>query len=738
MGQEPFPEGSQRDSVCPQIDSSRLPAQEEEGGGTLSSRQSQGLNAGRPDPHPPRHNDFPKLTQLGETVGKTHQPPEYFDLRQEFRYIIGMASSKRNFFSHLSIRNKLILAFVAVALIPVLVLGIFSLLSSRKALQDSAIIQVHASLAATVERIQDTLRHAEKDLRLLTHSPSVVTFAEFFPDNVIGKNNLNRMLVSALESFAERNVLYRRILLATEKGEQILQLRREQGRLVMEGLDTSRDLSNEAFFWKAMDSRRGEVVVTSRGHEDVPPASEEVTLIYSTTVHDRGQKRKAVLAMEIWIRDLAALAKPDGHAMGNTYLLDTDGDFLYSIDAAGRRLVQSGFLEMFDEQTIHQILSGEAGMITGETDRLISYAPIDPGFGGPNSFWVVVSELSRSVVLAPVHRFLIVFGATLVALILLGSLAGIAASHHFTRPLLQLHRGAQIIANEDFDHRITVHTKDEIEELAEQFNQMAFRLKKSQRRLTRLNQALQKEVERRTEQLFQAEKMAAVGGLSAGIAHEIGNPLASMKTNIQLLAERLGKGSEHQKFLDRILKEIDRLNRFFRTFSTFAKPARPQRISCDIRKVIQEMVLFIKPEASAQGVTIRQRFDREVPPVRVDIQRMQQVFLNLFLNAMQAMQEGGTVSVTVRAEPDEGETPEEAGEVWVTVADTGSGIPAENRRKIFEPFFTTKAKGTGLGLSIVHQIITESGGTISVGSTAAGGASFTIRIKAEETPAPVG
>ncbi len=651
---------------------------------------------------------------------------------------MGMASSEKKIFTHLSIRKKLILAFVAVALIPVLVLGSFSLLSSRRALQDSAIIQVHASLAATVERIQDTLRHAEKDLRLLTHSPSVITFAEFFPDNVIGKNNLNRMLVSALESFAERHPLYRRILLVTDKGEQILQLRREEGRLIMEGMVASRDLSNETFFWKAMDSRRGEVVVTSRVPEGRPGVTDEVTLTYATAVYDRGQKRKAVLSIQIWIRDLAGLARTDGYAMGNTYLLDADGDFLYSIDAAGHRLVQSGFMEMFQEHAIHEILSGEAGMITSEKGRLISYAPIDPGLGGPNNFWVVVSELSRSVVLAPVKRFLIVFGATLVALILLGSLAGIAASHHFTRPLLQLHRGAQIIANEDFDHRITVHTKDEIEELAEQFNQMAFRLKKSQRRLTRLNQALQKEVKRRTEQLFQAEKMAAVGGLSAGIAHEIGNPLASMKTNIQLLAEKLGKESEHQKFLDRILKEIDRLNRFFKTFSTFAKPARPQRISCDIRKVIQEMVLFIKPEASAQGVTIRELFDREVPHVLVDVQRMQQVFLNLFLNAMQAMQDGGTVTVTVRAEPDEGETPEDAGEVWVTVSDTGPGIPAEDRSKIFEPFFTTKAGGTGLGLSIVHQIITESGGSVAVAHAGSRGASFTIRLKAQETAVGVG
>ncbi len=652
---------------------------------------------------------------------------------------MGMASSDKRIFSHLSIRKKLILAFVAVALIPVLVLGTFSLLSSRRALQDSAIIQVHASLAATVERIQDTLRHAEKDLRLLTHSPSLITFAEFFPDNVIGKNNLNRMLVSALENFAERNDLYRRILLATEKGEQILQLRREDGPLIMEGMDTSRNLSNEDFFWKAMDGRRGEIVVTSRSPEGRSASDDQVSLIYSTAVYDRSQKRKAVLAIELWVRDLAALARPEGYAMGNTYLLDADGDFLYSIDAAGRRLVQSGFLERFDEQAIHQILSGEAGMITGEKDRLISYAPIDPGLGGLNNFWVVVSELSRAVVLAPVHRFLIVFGATLVALILLGSLAGIAASHHFTRPLLQLHRGAQIIANEDFDHHITVRTKDEIEELAEQFNQMAFRLKKSQRRLTRLNQALQKEVERRTEQLFQAEKMAAVGGLSAGIAHEIGNPLASMKTNIQLLAEKLGKNSEHNTLLNRILKEIDRLNRFFKTFSTFAKPARPQRTSCDIRKVIQEMVLFIQPEASAQGVTIRPLFDDNVPPVLVDVQRMQQVFLNLFLNAMQAMQEGGTLSVTVQAEPDEGVTPEDAGEVWVTVSDTGPGIPEEDRAKIFEPFFTTKPDGTGLGLSIVHQIVTESGGTILVDAARpTGGAAFTIRIQAEETPIAVG
>ncbi len=647
-----------------------------------------------------------------------------------------MNTNINKIFTHLSIRTKLVVAFLGIGLIPVLVLGSFSMFSSANALQDSAITRVHASLTAKLERIRNALRYAEKDLRILSHSPPLVTFAEFYLNNVMGMNNLNRMLISGLKDFASNNELYHQILLLNQKGEQVFRVLRQKDKLYFYGEDTALNLSDRDFFWKALDTQRGEIVITS----EITSEEDDITLNYSTAIYDRGQRQKGVISLQLRLKDLAWLAKSGEADFGNTYLLDRNGRFLYNIKT--ERLenryslaLDEGFPDILDTELLKELLSGREGLIAQEKKRIISYAPILHGIGGPDNFWVLVIDLPRSIVLAPVRRFLMFFGAMVVALAVIGTLLGIVGSHHFTRPILKLHNGAKMISTGTFDHRITVHTNDEIEDLAVQFNIMADRLKESQGRLTKLNEELQKEVEVRTQQLFQAEKMAAFGSLSAGIAHEIGNPLASMKTNIQVLDERLGKDNVHHKFLERILKEINRLSKFFKTFYSFARPVKPQIASSDIRKVIHEVIMIIQKEAEAQRVTLNEEFDDYLPNVMVDFQRMQQVFLNLFLNAIQAMPEGGTVSVRVRYIPDAVDNGRDCGgSVVVTVSDTGPGIAEDMRSKIFEPFYTTKPKGTGLGLSIAHQIVVENNGTISVGCPDEMGTTFTIKLQVEESP----
>jgi C4-dicarboxylate-specific signal transduction histidine kinase len=349
-----------------------------------------------------------------------------------------------------------------------------------------------------------------------------------------------------------------------------------------------------------------------------------------------------------------------------------------------------------------------------------------------------VIDLSRAVVLSPVTRFLLFFGIMIIVLVVVGTLLGITASDHFTRPILMLHRGAQRIAKGDFDHKIAVRTSDEIEDLALQFNDMAARLQESRRRLTQTNERLQEEVEKRTQQLFQAEKMAALGTLATGIAHEIGNPLASMKTNIQVLEEKLASERGHGVFLKRILNEIDRLSKFSKTFSSFARPVKPRIAAYDIRSVIREVVLFIKKEAETKGVELKTNFDDPIPLVMVDFQRMQQVFLNLFLNAIQAMPKGGRLTIDVLPpHPQEADATAEE-KVLIRVSDTGAGIADELCPKIFEPFFTTKPDGMGLGLSIVHQIVMENHGTIAVKNLAGSGTAFILELQAVNAPVTAG
>ncbi|NOY52313.1 MAG: HAMP domain-containing protein [Deltaproteobacteria bacterium] len=632
-------------------------------------------------------------------------------------------------FPHLNIRRKLIVAFLGIGLIPVLILGSINLLTNTQALKHRTITEIHATLTAKAERIRNALRHAGKDLRLLSHSPSLNTFLEFYPGNVMGKNNLNRMLYNTLKDFARKNPIYHSIQLFNLKGKPIVSVTNDGKTIRAEGPGKTAPAGDTAFFWKALDRDQDRFVVTRSMTPDAGVKKEKPALVFSTAIHDQGRRVKGVLAIQLLLRDLANRARSAEKPMGSTYLMDREETFLLRVDSSNAEPVRGGFPGTLKRETLQRILSGREGLITNEKNRIISYIPIQVGVDSPADDWVLAVDVAEPVVLAPVHRFLFLSLIMVILLTLIGVILGVTASNQLTRPILELHQGAQRLATGDFSHRINVNSNDEIEELAEQFNRMAERLQISREQMQRSNEELQAEVRKRTEQLVQAEKMAALGRLSAGIAHEIGNPLAGMKANIQLLVEKFGSDSSHHKFLERILREINRLDHFLQTFSSFARPAKAQRTACDIRKMIQDVIFFVRPEGAKQGVKIRQIFDEDLPKVMVDHQRMQQVFLNLCLNALQAMPEGGKLTIRAYGGKEFPESTDTVQEIIVDVSDSGTGIPAEHLPKIFDPFFTTKAQGTGLGLSIVHQIVRENNGTIEAVSNDDTGTTFRIRLK---------
>jgi PAS domain S-box-containing protein len=230
------------------------------------------------------------------------------------------------------------------------------------------------------------------------------------------------------------------------------------------------------------------------------------------------------------------------------------------------------------------------------------------------------------------------------------------------------------------------------------------------------------------EEILRMDRLVSLGKLSSGIAHELRNPLAGIKTTAQALSEEMSKEDSRREYLNRITKEIDRLNDLLKTFFSFAKPQKLNLVDCSVKDVINEIIPFLFKEIADQGVRFVEAYHPELPKIKVDKNQMYQVFLNLFLNAIQAMPNGGELKIEVNPTISYSQDGPGQNFIKVVISDTGKGIPPNIIHRIFDPFFTTKPKGIGLGLSITYQIIKKHGGTIKVESKLEKGTSFIINL----------
>ena len=230
------------------------------------------------------------------------------------------------------------------------------------------------------------------------------------------------------------------------------------------------------------------------------------------------------------------------------------------------------------------------------------------------------------------------------------------------------------------------------------------------------------------EEILRMDRLVSLGKLASDIAHELRNPLAGIKTTAQALSEEMSKDDSKREYLSRITKEIDRLNDLLKTFFSFAKPQKLNLVYCHIKDIINEIIPFLIKEIADKGIHFIENYHPQLPKIKVDKTQMHQAFLNLFLNAIQAMPDGGELKTEVTPIVSTSLIGREQNLIKISISDTGKGIPPNILHKIFDPFFTTKPKGIGLGLSITYQIVKKHGGTIKVESELGKGTSFIINL----------
>ena len=307
-----------------------------------------------------------------------------------------------------------------------------------------------------------------------------------------------------------------------------------------------------------------------------------------------------------------------------------------------------------------------------------------------------------------------------------GLLAAVAAGlfmRRTLRPLQVLRIHAREIAGGDYGRRIEVPSRDEIGELAREFDAMGRAVQERERRLIR------------------SERLATVGRMAAQITHEVRNPLASLGLYAELLADELRADDEEaQRLVGAIGKELDRLSDITETYLRLVRLPKPKLEREDLGAMTSAVLEFARAELSMAGITLELVIAPGLPDVAADENQVRQALLNLVRNAKEAMPSGGKLRVEVG--------PGSPGQVRLAIADSGPGIAAEDLGKIFDPFFSTKEKGTGLGLSVVQQIVTEHGGRVEVTTPPQGGTVFvlsfpslpadaSINAASEKTPSPV-
>lgn len=249
---------------------------------------------------------------------------------------------------------------------------------------------------------------------------------------------------------------------------------------------------------------------------------------------------------------------------------------------------------------------------------------------------------------------------------------------------------------------------------------LASRERKRAEELQRTAEQLSKvyrELQESFEQLKRADRLSAVGQLAAGLAHEIRNPLASIEGAIDIIERDPGSEEKRQEFFGVMKKECQRLKRLLTDLLDFARPRAPRIHASRIARIVESVVSLAGPVAERGGISVRTAIPADLPDIECDAEQIQQVLLNLALNAIQAMAEGGCVTVAAHKQDSH---------VVIEVKDQGCGIPSQDLEKIFDPFFTTKENGTGLGLSVAHQIITQHGGAITVKANADKGMTFAV------------
>jgi signal transduction histidine kinase len=405
---------------------------------------------------------------------------------------------------------------------------------------------------------------------------------------------------------------------------------------------------------------------------------------------------------------------------GETYLIDRQGRIISKSIYLSR---EEAFSRSFSSYGIEQALRHQQG-----TDVYQNYAGhkvVGSYLWLPRFEWGLLAEIEKSEIMEPLGGIgARVFGAIAVVTFL-SLLAALFVTRRVSRPITRMADAAREIAEGRLDQRIQYRAEDEIGALADSFNSMSQKLSSLIASLQEKEKSLQNaydELMSAQEQMVRSERMAAIGELVASVVHEMRNPLSSIKLNLQIIGRTLQEEGALSEHFEIALNQAVQLEKMFSDLLNYSKPVSLEQSATNIQDLIEKSLMQLKEEFLIQETRVDKEFDRELPTILVDSDKVQQVLVNIFKNAMEATGKNGIVSVSAKLEDSNGNS-----FLSVAISDDGPGVPPQHIRTAFQPFFTTKKKGTGLGLAIVRKIMEAHGAKVDLWS--ANGRGTTVRLR---------
>jgi len=398
---------------------------------------------------------------------------------------------------------------------------------------------------------------------------------------------------------------------------------------------------------------------------------------------------------------------------GYIFCMDSKGTFTIHPDSEGKNLLNAR--DQNGNLFIAEMCRKKSGWIRypwkNSTDaatrmKIVRYDYFEPwdwivAVGSYEDEFYQEANKIKSHILTSMALLILIVGAAATALVF-------RASTLITQPITQMMSVIHKIKRGNLDERITVNGNDELAEMATAFNRMTDRIQQN------------KEIE---SNLAQQGKMASLGVLSSGVAHEINNPLGIILGYAGYLEGKMSLDDPNYQYIHEIKQESKRCKKIVQDLLSYARTPRPTLEAADLNSLLQQILDFAANHTDMHGITIKTELAKNLPPVKLDGDQMRQMAINLILNAGGAMSNGGTLTVKTEQIDDN--------HIQIIFSDTGSGIPAENLEKIFEPFYTTKARGTGLGLAITRQIIEQHQGEIHIASSNDKGTDVTVKLPIE-------